>query len=440
MRFFDSRPAFVRLLAGTAAMAGFAAQPAHAAIDATAAATVLREAASLCTADGGALWGRSLCGPILLVDPTDGAIVANQADANGALKPSGPVFTGVLPDTEILANSSIPWSGTLWAEMLWPLPEEVAKRHVMLSHEMFHRIQPDLGFSRLDGANTHLDTLDGRMLLQLEWRALAAALKAPGAAARRRAVSDALAFRHERYRLFPEAAANEGALELNEGVAEYTGVMIGQATPEARTAYALQDLSAFLQAPTFVRTFAYSTGPAYGLLLDEADAGWRRRLVPSKLRLDELLAAAFKLPLSVPADLAAREAAYDDGTLRAAEVQREKDKAARLASWKARLVDGPVLVLPMLHGSYQFNPQTLQPLGDAGIVYPKVHLSADWGTLEVDGGALFDKAMKAATVPAGGLAAADRKGDGWRLTLKPGWSLQPGARKGDWIVGTDAAH
>jgi hypothetical protein len=310
----------------------------------------------------------------------------------------------------------------------------------MLAHEMFHRIQPELGMQRLDGVNAHLDSVEGRLLLQLEWRALAAALQAPTAAARQRAATDALAFRHERHRLFTEAAEGEGALELNEGVAEYTGVMIGLPTPEARRAYALQDLTAFVQAPTFVRTFAYATGPAYGLLLDAADPGWRRRLVATRQRLDQLLATAYGLPLSVPADLATRVAAYDDGTLRVAEERREQDKRARLASWKAELVDGPVLALPVVHGSYQFNPQTLQPLGEAGTVYPTLHLQADWGSLEVDGGALLDKAMKLATVPAAGLSATDRQGKGWRLTLKPGWSLQPGPRVGDWIVRADASR
>ena len=58
-----------------------------------------------------------------------------------------------------------------------------------------------------------------------------------------------------------------------------------------RIAYAVYDLSFFVEAPSFVRSFAYATGPAYGLLLDQADPGWKEKLGSGR-RLDELLAGA----------------------------------------------------------------------------------------------------------------------------------------------------
>ena len=422
-----------RLRAAASMLAALGAMPAHGAVDPAAAVAVFREAATLCERDAGALWGHSLCGPMLLVDPADGTLVANRADAGGVLKPSGAVFAGVLPNDAMVANSPLDWSGTHWTELLWPLPDDEAQRHVMLAHELFHRIQPELGLPQSDSGNQHLDTLEGRYLLQLEWRALAKALRAPDAGARDAAVADALLFRRERHRLFETAAAEEGALELHEGVSEYTGVRVGLATPEARVAYALRDLAAFVPAPTFVRSFAYATGPAYGLLLDQADPAWRTK-VRSGQRLDQLLAAALRLPAATPSDVAARAAAYDDGTLRAAELRRDEQTRAHLAALKARFVDGPVLSLPLSKASFQFNPQTLQALGQLGSVYPTLRLVAPWGELEVDGGALMDKAMKTATVSAAGVAPSDTKGPGWRLALKAGWSLQPGARKGDLVL------
>ena len=74
--------------------------------------------------------------------------------------------------------------------------------------------------------------------------------------------------RAERYRLFPEAAAQEQALEFNEGLAEYTGVRVGNPTPAQQLQAALRDLSGHVEDRSFVRSFAYATGPAYGLLLD----------------------------------------------------------------------------------------------------------------------------------------------------------------------------
>ena len=419
---------------------GLAVAPqALAAPDPAGAAAIFAEARSICDRDGGHLWGRSLCGPILLVDPTDQVILANQADPGGVLKPSSGLFTGVLPASEILANTPVEWSGVRWTELIWPLHhfgdgdgyDETAKRHVMLAHELFHRIQPGLKLTRPDGGNQHLDTLEGRYLLQLEWRALAGALRAPSVASRRAAIADALAFRQERYRLFPQAAAEEAALEINEGVPEYTGVRLGLTTPQARIDYTVHDLSAFVPAPTFVRSFAYATGPAYGLLLDQADPHWRARL-GSGQGLDQLLSSALRL--SPASDVKAREAAYDNGTLRASEQTRDAARRARLAALKARLVDGPVLTLSMSHANYQFNPQTLQSLDAFGIVYPTLRLSAPWGVLEVEGGALVDKEMTVATVSAAGIDPSNLKGDGWRLTLNSGWTVQPGPRKGDLVV------
>lgn len=405
---------------------------ASAAPDQAGAAEVFAQARAICERDGGALWGQSLCGPILLVDYTDRSVVANVADTQGQLTAAGPVFVGTLPESVIIANTPTQWSGLRWTQLLWPLPTDPAQRQVLIAHELFHRIQPELKLTRNEVGNRHLDTLDGRYLLQLEWRALARALQAPTPEQRRAAVADAMLFRHERQRLFPDAAQEEGQLEINEGVPEYTGVRLGLSDPRERVAYAVHDLSAFVAAPTFVRSFAYASGPAYGLLLDESDPAWRGKL-QSDQRLDQLLSAAMALPAPDPAQLKARVAQYDDGALRTAEELRDNAKRKRLAEFKARLVDGPVLIVPLKKTNRQFNPQTLQPLGELGMVYPTMRLTGEWGALQVDsGGALLTDAR--ATVSAAGMNPTTVAGDGWKLDLAPGWTVQPGERAGDLIV------
>ncbi|MBO8043943.1 hypothetical protein J6396_40470, partial [Pseudomonas aeruginosa] len=141
----------------------------------------------------------------------------------GALKASGNVFAGQLPADAIVANTAVDWSGTRWTQLLWPLPQDASRRSTLLAHEMFHRLQPALPIiAPTEGGNEHLDTLEGRYWLQLEWRALADALAATDAVAQHTAMMDALAFRAERHHQFPAAAQDEAALELNEGLAEYT--------------------------------------------------------------------------------------------------------------------------------------------------------------------------------------------------------------------------
>jgi hypothetical protein len=73
--------------------------------------TYFLEAQSLCQADHGQLWGVSLCGPIMFVDPQSRTIVANQSDAKGQLKAEAGVFVGFLPTDQNIANTAVEWSG-----------------------------------------------------------------------------------------------------------------------------------------------------------------------------------------------------------------------------------------------------------------------------------------------------------------------------------------
>ncbi|MET0338618.1 MAG: hypothetical protein ABW063_12760 [Caulobacter sp.] len=395
---------------------------------------VFAQAEALCRADDGRLWGVPLCGPILLVDYTDKKVVANQPDAAGLLKPSGSLYVGKVADDFVIANTTTDWAGVRWTQLVFPFHFDDTQRPVTLAHEMFHRVQAPLGLTRPEKANGHLDTLEGRYLIQLEWRALAAALHAQTAEAKRDAAADAMLFRRERYRLFPTAASEEAALEISEGVPEYTGVMVGLPSPRQRIDYAVRDLSAFVGSPTFVRAFAYASGPAMGLLLDEYAPGWRRRLGDGK-SLDALLVESGALPNRALSEAAARTATYDrDGALRRFEVDREAKRQARLTELRARLIDGPVVIVPTSGSRYQFNPQTLIAL-DHGTVYPTVQVVAQWGVLEVkSGGAFFDRSAKQLRVSAAGAAPDHLSGDGWSLQLKPGWRISGGPRSGDLVV------
>ncbi len=271
--------------------------------------------------------GVSLCGPIRFVDPTSRTIVASQADAKGQLKAEAGagVFVGLLPTDQNIANTAVEWSGVYWTQMLWPLPSEVRQWDTLISHELFHRIQNQLKLPKVEGReNIQLDTVDGRYYLQLEWRALSRALEAGSDEERRKAAADAILFRAERYRMFPGADAREQALELNEGLAEYTGVRLGNPTPEGQIEAALDDLSSHRDDSTFVRSFAYATGPAYGLLLDRYLPGWHDQLKAGQ-GFDALLRNALHIALPANLQLAVekRSTQYDGATLRAAETERE---------------------------------------------------------------------------------------------------------------------
>ncbi len=401
------------------------AAPLAAQIDAALAGRYFGEAQAACNADGGKLWGASLCGPLLFVDPGSRAVVTNQADGEGRLAREGDIFTGRLPQEVNPANTAMKWAGVKWTMVVWPwIPKDPAARGRLLLHEMWHRIQSDLGLQAPEPKNAHLDTVEGRYWLQMEWRALAKALESSGED-RRRAIADALAFRAQRRSLFPNAAAEERALEINEGLAEYTGVRLH----DSAAAQAAEGLRRAVKNASFVRSFAYASGPAWGLLLDDAEAKWRKGLKADS-DLGELLGRAAAIrPVDNPDS---RALAYDGAALHAAETEREEQRRKREADYRARLIASPVLVLPLSPDMrWSFDPNNLFPLGHAGTVYPTMRVSDAWGVIEVSRGALMSADRRRLSVAAPREPAA-LSGDGWELKLSPGWSVRAGGRTGDY--------
>src|SRR5829696_8369061 len=230
--------------------------------------------------DGGKTWGPTLYGPIMFVDPRSGNIVANQADLEHKLVPQDGVFVGTLPREINPANTAMDWAGIHWTMVMWPVWEFRQARERLLLHESFHRLQEKLGLPARDAVNAHLDTLNGRIWIQMEWRALERALRQNGLA-RKAALTDALLFRMYRRSLFPDSANNENALELNEGLAEYTGVKLSSTDLGETVMRADLILRQARNNPTFARSFAYVSGPAYGALLDLSGKPWRVSVKPS---------------------------------------------------------------------------------------------------------------------------------------------------------------
>ncbi len=401
-------------------------------IDLAKATQYFREFDALCTEDGGKLWGVPFCGPFLLVDPATRVAVGNQADAAGVLKPRDGLFAGELPGHLGIANTAVEWGGKRWTMLIWQaLAEDRLRRLSLMAHEAFHRLQPELGLVTYGDVNAHLDTAEGRLWLQMEWKALEKALLARGEA-RREAVVDALTFRAARRDRFPEAAGREIPLEIFEGLAEYAGMRLA-GFPDEQVVEAVA--AGREQATGFVRSFAYASGPLYGFLLDGADAGWRKRITKES-DLGETLATSLNVSARPVEDAARRAEAYGGTALRAAEEQRERARGAQLAAWRASLIEGPVLKVSLKEvSSGTFDPRKVFPFGEKQVVYTMRKLIAEWGVLTVEGGAILeDQNTMWAHVSLSGASADFSAGDGWRLDLNEGWNVAPAGRRGDVVV------
>lgn len=391
---------------------------------------------SLSAADDGRLWGISLAGPVLFVDAATRFAVANVPDEAGELTARDGVHVGELPTEESVANMATVWAGVHWTMVVWPLPENRYGRGRLLMHESFHRIQDRLGLPASNPSNPHLDTETGRTWLRLEWRALEEALLRDGDA-RRRAIADALTFRAARHADFLSSRESEQALEMNEGLAEYTGLVLSGLPAEVLADRAAMDLEREERSESLVRSFAYASGPAYGLLLDAHAPGWRQN-VTARAHLADLLAQA--LDVRVPPDPRAtardRLDPYEGERVIAQERRREQRRVQQEARDRARYVQGPVLAIPCGPDMrYSFDPRGVRPLGELGSVYEPARVTDGWGVLEADGGALLvlvEGTPTEARVPAPTQSIGPTlEGDGWSLELAEGWHVVAGPRDGD---------
>ncbi|HKO05640.1 MAG TPA: hypothetical protein VJW51_12865 [Candidatus Acidoferrales bacterium] len=421
-----------------------AAEAQDAAIDPGKAAQYFEEARRLSAADGGRLWGVALYGPMLFVDPATRNVVANQADAQGKLTRRDSVWTGKLPAEMGVANTAVEWAGVHWTIVMWPLPVYRHERDALMMHESFHRVQPQLGLTGRDLVNGHLDTRDGRIWLQLEWRALERALADFDDPVRRVcALTDALLFRAWRRSLFPGAAEKENALEMNEGLAEYTGQKLANSTPAELRAAAIVILHGGPNRPGFARSFAYISGPAYGAMLDSAPGStgaWRKGLKPDA-DIGWLANRAYRVLLGTPVTAPSMSIlrTYDGDEVIARETERDVRRQALLAAARARFADGPLLILPAAKGiNYSFDPNSVTSIDDDLTLYAPVKVSDEWGILDCEKGAVLVREkglIVRAQVPAPpDPAARSLKLDGCSLELNPGWALAPGARAGDFVL------
>lgn len=403
--------------------------PAVAQVDQQRAQEFFKEAQDLCERDGGRLWGVSICAPMVIGD------ARTQTFATSQPPPDEP-----RPNTIGLLNGPIQWGDTMWAAMTW---ETIANwpartRGEAFLHESFHIVQISRGIATPDrgrlGPNTrseneHLDGVDGRYWLRLEWRALARALRESGEL-RAQAVREALAFRQARLARYPEHVVSEYFLDINEGLASYTQTVLAAPSTEDAIARALELLAGAEDGESYVRTFAYNSGPAYGLLLDAAAPGWPRRMRVGDEPAELLMRALGVKPV---ADAAAAALRYGGAELRRIEEQRDQQRQARIAELRLRFVDGPVLLMPG-GGSGLSNSLGAVVIPDVGTIYFHAYrMTGPWGALEADNGVLVSSDGRTRRLPAP--VQRDEKtvcGDGWTLKVASGWVVREGARRGDY--------
>jgi hypothetical protein len=226
-------------------------------------------------------------------------------------------------------------------------------------------------------------------------------------------------------------------LEIAEGIPEYTGLVAAEPDRNAARWRAVATLTDPDLSITFVRSFAYTSGPAYGLLLDQRLPGWRTK-VTTQSDLGDMLASTLQSPYDGAAIVhaEARALSYGKSAIQMAETERAATVEAVKARYRDLLVEGPTLTLDSAgRFSFSFNPSALISLGNAGTVYPTFHVTDAWGTLDVTDGVLVPTDFSRATVAApSDINGPHLQGPGWTLDLSPGWQLVPSSKLGSYTV------
>ncbi|NOU60625.1 hypothetical protein [Marinifilum caeruleilacunae] len=284
--------------------------------------SIFDETKELCSKDNGLLWGHSLDVPILFIDEENGVIYSNKNSSKLELTEENNMYVGALPDFIEVKKGPQKIDKRNWAVIPLPLPENKIEQQCLILHEAFHCLQPQIDLKPLPYNNNHMEEMEARLWLKLEWKALEFALQSEGED-RKQAIIDAICFRKYRRALFSDCDGCENRFEIHEGMAEYTANKICR-TPNEFKSYLQTKLTALWESKSYVDCFAYYTGPVYAYLLDETEANWRNQL-GSKDDISILVQTAYNiaLPFDVYMEAEERSVLYSGAKIMGEELDRE---------------------------------------------------------------------------------------------------------------------
>ena len=232
---------------------------------------------TICDKDNGKLWGINLYAPILCIDKNRD-LWSNQKDPQGQFQACGGVFMGKFPVNKNIANSTINVFGQQWVMIAFPIPVDVINRNILFCHELFHYWQDSLGHVPTTYNNVHMDAKDARVLLKLEWNAFLSACKTTDSSLRKIAICDALTFRKQRQQKFSKYYSDETAFEIQEGLAQYTGIKLSVSSDSMYLHILDKEMESYAKKENLVRSFAYLSGAIMGYLLDQSTSEWRKQI------------------------------------------------------------------------------------------------------------------------------------------------------------------
>jgi len=384
------------------------------------------EVKQICTKDNGKLWGRNLWSPIIVIDRDSRFFVANENDSTNSLEHENNVFYGYFPENLIIANSTTDFGGKLWTMLAYPLPIEQIDREILITHEMFHRLQKEIWTGNTGFSISHMENEQARILIKLEWNALFEAINAKKGQ-QKKAIHDALIFNYYRKSLYPGSDSMENRFEIMEGLAEYTGIRLCIQNDQEIVNRINNKKMFFWNSASYTRSFGYLSGILYAFLLDFSKNQWHNKINTNS---DLQLMLQNQLKIEVGKDLENEyyrlKNNYGYAQIFLFEENRASEIQKTIAAYKEKLLLKSHLTLKFMNMKIGFNPMNLVTIDSIGTVYPNVQIIDDWGILKVEkGGCLVNNSWSEASINAENIIISENtiSGTDWVLKLNDNWKI-----------------
>jgi len=372
------------------------------------------------------LWDKDLYGPILLVDPQTRKVYSNMSDSEGVLKRSGSIYEGILPIHINISDTEIYWNGRIWAMLTLPLDLFKKERIDLAAHELFHSNYHLFNDIPPDFANYHLIEKEARIYMRLELSALNKTLNSKSEKDLHHHLTNALIFRKYRHSLYPNSDFSENMLELGEGLAQYTGLIISGRNKNQMKKCLINRNNYCSRSSSFVRTFAYYTIPSYGFLLYNKDKKWNKKIT-EKSDLTEYIIRTFNIefPTNLKGTVERISNEYGGEKIIRQELKKENLMIVSYENIKHTYIEEPHFEIYFERMNFGRDMEGIFPFVNIGTFYNKIRITDYWGILTVESGALICLNWRkvALTMPLrkdGNLIS----GNGWTLKLEDGYSIE----------------
>ncbi len=380
-------------------------------------------------ADNGKLWGKTLYGPTMFVDVQTRNLVANQQNKENTLVQKGNLYFGQLPEDIIIANTSITYCGEDWTCVIWDGSRDLLTNTHLLIHESLHCIQDEIGLPLCGSSNQHLDETEGELLLKLELGILKDLLQNDSKDLTK-GLRDAMTVRKYRQTLFPNG--NENQFECHEGMAEYTAfklLPLDNDNEAIRKGLVAAAITKGMDGSGFGNSFAYLTGPAYGLLIDEMIPDWRNSICSGKT-LPDVISTEVAIPDTIDnTEIERISARYGLTEYLNKERNRLEARDKEDAELRARFSESKWLVIPNDNINFGFNPsERLVAYDTIGVICNTMQLRGSFGTLEVGNGIMHTHNWSSFIIP-----YSEDHCDA-KISLNPGYAIEPVDEKSFTIV------